>query len=131
MPKPPKSPWTPHSLVFTPQDISRLTSGAEEDDDRLHASDQEVQRQLMAAESIPDPDADQGDCHGPAQASKEALAKIAENAPPILLDESPTNPKPGKLPSTAPIGDDQDGLEDEPKIPKRGGLPPENDPPAA
>jgi hypothetical protein len=55
----------------------------------------------------------QGDADDPAQTSKEALAKIAENAP-----------------SMAPIADDKDGTE-EPKLPKRGGLPPENDPPAA
>ena len=30
----------------------------------------------------------------------------------------------------APIADDKDGTE-EPKLPRRGGLPPENDPPAA
>jgi hypothetical protein len=74
--------------------------------------------------------ADQGDADDPAQTSKEALAKIAENAPPILLDESQSSPKPEKPPSTAPVADDKDEPE-EPKLPKRGGLPPENDPPAA
>jgi hypothetical protein len=53
----------------------------------------------------PPKSADQGDSDDPAQTSKEALAKIAEE-------------------------DDQDGTE-EPMLPKRGGLPPENDPPAA
>jgi len=52
----------------------------------------------------PPKSADQGDPDDPAQTSKEALAKIAE--------------------------DDKDGIE-EPKLPKRGGLPPENDPPSA
>jgi hypothetical protein len=52
----------------------------------------------------PPKSADQGDSDDPAQTSKEALAKIAE--------------------------EDMDGTE-EPKLPKRGGLPPENDPPAA
>jgi hypothetical protein len=127
MPKPPKSPGTPNSLDPIPQ---APTSGAQEDDDRLDASDQEVQSQVMAAGSIPDPDADQGDFDDPAQTSKEVLAKIAEHAPPILLDESTGNPKPEKPPSTAPVDDDRDGPE-EPKLPKRGGLPPENDPPAA
>jgi hypothetical protein len=65
-----------------------------------------------------------------AQTSKDALAKIAENAPPIILGEPPSKPKPGKPPSMNPFGDDKDGPE-EPKLPKRGGLPPENDPPAA
>jgi hypothetical protein len=58
----------------------------------------------------------QGDSDDPAQTSKEALAKIAENAPSIL--------------PMAPIADDKDGPE-ESKLPRRGGLPPENDPPAA
>ena len=71
--------------------------------------------------------ADQGDSDDPAQTSKEALAKIAENAP---SGEPSSNPQPGKPPSMAPVADDQDGPE-EPKLPKRGGLPPENDPPAA
>ena len=52
----------------------------------------------------PPKSADQADADDPAQTSKEALAKIAEG--------------------------DKDGTE-EPKLPKRGGLPPENDPPAA
>jgi hypothetical protein len=63
---------------------------------------------------------DQGDSDDPAQTSKEALAKIAENAPPIFPGER----------SMAPIADDKGGTE-EPKLPRRGGLPPENDPPAA
>jgi hypothetical protein len=69
---------------------------------------------------------DQGDADDPAQTSKEALAKIAENAPEILQG----NPEPGKPSSMAPIADDKEGTE-EPKLPRRGGLPPENDPPAA
>lgn len=77
----------------------------------------------------PPKSADQGDSDDPAQTSKEALAKIAENAPPILPGEPSGNPQPGKPPSMA-IADDKDGTE-EPKLPKRGGLPPENDPPAA
>jgi hypothetical protein len=68
----------------------------------------------------PPKSANPGDSDDPAQASKEALAEIAENAPPILPGE----------PSMAPIADEKDGPE-EPKLPKRGGLPPENDPPAA
>ena len=52
----------------------------------------------------PPKSADQGDSDDPAQTSKEALAKIAEG--------------------------DKDETE-EPKLPKRGGLPPENDPPSA
>jgi hypothetical protein len=68
----------------------------------------------------PPKSADQSDSDDPAQISKEVLAKIAENAPPILPGE----------PSMAPIADEKDGPE-EPKLPKRGGLPPENDPPAA
>ena len=54
----------------------------------------------------PSKSADRGDSDDPAQISKEALAKIAE--------------------------DDKDETEEpEPKLPKRGGLPPENDPPSA
>jgi hypothetical protein len=78
----------------------------------------------------PSKSADQGDSDDPAQTSKEALAKIAENASPILPREPSGNPQPGKPPSMAPIADDKAGTE-EPKFPKRGGLPPENDPPAA
>jgi hypothetical protein len=52
----------------------------------------------------PPKSADQGDSDDPAQTSKEVLAKIAEG--------------------------DKDETE-EPKLPKRGGLPPENDPPSA
>jgi hypothetical protein len=52
----------------------------------------------------PPKSADQGGSDDAAQASKEALAKIAEDD----LDET-----------------------EEPKLPKRGGLPPENDPPSA
>jgi hypothetical protein len=78
----------------------------------------------------PPKSADQGDSDDPAQTSKEALAKIAENAPLIFPGEVSGNPQPGKPPSMAPIADDKDGTE-EPKLPKRGGLPPENDPPAA
>jgi hypothetical protein len=51
----------------------------------------------------PPKSADQGDSDDPAQTSKEALAKIAH---------------------------DKDGPKEH-KLPKRGGLPPENDPPAA
>jgi hypothetical protein len=68
----------------------------------------------------PPKSADQSDSDDPAQSSKEALAKIAENAPPIFPGE----------PSMAPIDDDQDET-DGPKLPRRGGLPPETDPPAA
>jgi hypothetical protein len=78
----------------------------------------------------PPKSADQGDSDDPAQTSKEALAKIAENAPPILPGEPSGNPQPGKAPSMAPVADDKDGA-GEPKLPQRGGLPPENDPPAA
>jgi hypothetical protein len=73
----------------------------------------------------PSKSADQGDSDDPAQISKEALAKIAENAPEILPGKPSGNP-----PSMAPIADDKDGT-DKPKLPRRGGLPPENDPPAA
>jgi hypothetical protein len=73
---------------------------------------------------------DQGDSDDPAQTSKEALAKIAENAPQILPGEPSGNPQPGEQSPMAPIADDKDVTE-EPKLPRRGGLPPENDPPAA
>ena len=78
----------------------------------------------------PPKSADQGDSDDPAQISKEALAKIAENAPPLLPGEPSGNPQPDKPPSMAPIADEKDGTE-EPKPPRRGGLPPENDPPFA
>jgi hypothetical protein len=78
----------------------------------------------------PPKSADQSDSDDRAQASKEALAKIAENAPPMFPGEPSGNPTPAKPPPTAPIIDDQGGTE-EPKLPKRGGRPPENDPPAA
>ena len=78
----------------------------------------------------PPKSADEGDSDDPAEISKEALAKIAENAPLIFPGEVSGNPQPGKPPSMAPIAGDKDGTE-EPKLPKRGGLPPENDPPAA
>ena len=78
----------------------------------------------------PPKSADQGDSDDPAQISKEALAKIAENAPPLLPGEPSGNPQPDKPPSMAPIADDKDGTEGH-KLPRRGGLPPENDPPAA
>jgi hypothetical protein len=68
----------------------------------------------------PPKSADQGDSDDPAQTSKEALAKIAESAPPMPAGE----------PSMAPIAHDKDGPKEH-KLPKRGGLPPENDPPAA
>jgi hypothetical protein len=51
--------------------------------------------------------ADQGDSDDPAQTSKEALAKIAENAPPILPDKPSGDLQPGKPPSMAPIADDK------------------------
>jgi hypothetical protein len=73
---------------------------------------------------------DQGDADDPAQTSKEALAKIAENAPSIAPDKPSSNPQSGKPPSMAPFADDEHGTE-EPKLPKRGGVPPEYDPPAA
>ena len=78
----------------------------------------------------PPKSADQGDADDPAQTSKEALAKIAENAPQILPGEPSGNRQPGEPPSMTPIADDKDGTE-EPKLPRRGGLPPEYDPPAA
>ncbi len=78
----------------------------------------------------PSKSAGQGDSDDAAQASKEALAKIAENAPEILPGEPWGNPQPDKPPSMAPIADEKDGIE-EPKLPRRGGLPPEHDPPAA
>jgi hypothetical protein len=78
----------------------------------------------------PPKSADPGDSDDPAQVSKEALAEIAENAPPILPGQPSSNPQSGSSPSIAPIADDKDGTE-EPKLPKRGGLPPEYDPPAA
>jgi hypothetical protein len=127
MSKPPKSPGTSDSLDSAPQVPA---SGNQEDDDGLNAFDKEVQRHLMTAGSIPDPDADQGDLEDSAQTSKEVLAKIAENAPPILPGESTSSPTSGEPPPTVPFSDDKDGPE-EPKLPKRGGLPPENDPPAA
>jgi len=74
--------------------------------------------------------ADQGDSDDPAQTSKEALAKIAENAPPILPGQPSGNLQSGKPPSKAPIAEEEDGTE-EPKLPRRGGRPPEYDPPAA
>jgi hypothetical protein len=78
----------------------------------------------------PPKSADQGDSDEPAQKSKEELAKIAENAPPMFPGEPSGNPQLDKPPLMAPIPDDKDGPE-EPKLPRRGGLPPENDPPAA
>jgi hypothetical protein len=71
-----------------------------------------------------------GDSDDPAQTSKEALAEIAENAPPIPPGPPSSNPQSGKSPSMAPIADEKDGTE-ETKLPKRGGRPPEYDPPAA
>jgi hypothetical protein len=127
MSKPPKLPGTSESLAPVPQVTA---SGTQDDDGGLNASDKEVQRHLMTAGSIPDSDADQGHLEDPAQTSKEVLARIAENAPPILPGESTSSPTSGEPPPTAPFSDDKDGPE-EPKLPKRGGLPPENDPPAA
>jgi hypothetical protein len=68
----------------------------------------------------PPESADQGDSDDPAQTSKEALAKIAENEPPVLPGEPSSNPQSGEPPSMAPIADDKDGTE-EPKLPRRGG----------
>jgi hypothetical protein len=76
----------------------------------------------------PPKSADQGDSDSAAQTSKEVLAKIAENAPEMFPENPSGDPQPG--PSMAPIADDKDETE-EPKLPRRGGLPPENDPPAA
>jgi hypothetical protein len=78
----------------------------------------------------PPKSADQGDSDNTAQTSKEALTKITENASPTLPGEPSGNPQSGKTPSMAPTAEDKDGTE-EPKVPRRGGLPPENDPPAA
>lgn len=69
-----------------------------------------------------------GDSDDPAETRKGALAKIAENAPSIRPGEPSSNPQPSKPLSMAPIAHDKDGPE-EPELPKRGGIPPVNDPP--